>query len=516
MAIAKNEYRIRTSSIRKMRLILPVLLLALLAIIVVFLAPGAANLVYDAIDMPAFFISIAALAFMQIMLFMFFFYFILFPVSNTLKDINTAEYEIFLSAPVKPSDVLIGKFMGAMPFYAVGIAAVAAFFTAFLVPIGIDLIQTTVIIAVFVITFLSALWIGAVIAALLKTKLGRSARGKDIGKALSLIIALPLVALMYAVMGGGLLEALADPGASGFVKSILAIFPSSWGAELFILFAFHPGNIAAVGLEIVTRFGGLLLFFVASLWIGGKLADRVYTLETTTFTAAVAKSEGAFYRFVRSVGGGKSFGTLLVSIFKDYGRRFENLSKIAYIVGLLVLITVFFGNSEDSLGALIMGIFIFPFLVVFVVGEVTIRGKENLFIYRKAPLGENRYVKARLLQGWIMTIPIATGYAIFSLILVPQTSLVSLLAHTGILILIVAAYVVFALGLFLLMPVFTDKPAELMVNAIAVQFSAIGLFGVSQVITGSFSAGILTYLLILGILGIVILNLGRRNLSRIE
>ncbi len=515
LVIARNEYRIRTSSIRKLRPYLLYVVAVLLGLFVVFAAPALISPVFEFFDVPAFLISIPALAFMQIVIFMFFFYFLLIPISNTLKDVQTAEYEIFLSSPVSSSDVLLGKFMGVMPFYAIGIVIVTGIFTAFLMPLGLDLLQVAVIILSFVLTFLSAIWIGTLIAAILKTRLSRSARGRDIGKALSLIIALPMIAIMYAIMGGGLVDALSNPNASGIAKAFLAIFPSSWGAELMVLFSSSPGNIGGIWFETLTRFGGIVLFFLGALWLGSKLADRAYSLETATFTPHTAKPTGPFYRTVKFIGGGKSFGTVLVSIFKDYGRRFENLSKVAYFVGLLVLIGVFFGNWHDPFESIVMGIFIFPFLAGFVMGEVTVRGKENFFIYRKAPHGESNLIKARLLQGWLIIVPIALVYSGITVIFATGITLLSWFATVGFMVLFVSAYVAFALGLFLLMPVFTDKPAELMLNVMIIMIVSMVLFFVSVFLfSGIWS--MVAMLVMVWVLGTSFLYIGGLKLSSIE
>jgi len=510
LVIARNEYRTTTSSIRAIRPYFLYLVIGLLAVFVAFIAPAFVSLVID--DFLAFILSQAAVPMVQIILFMFFFFLLLFPISLALREMQTGQLEILRASPIKPSDVLLGKFLGVTPFYAIFIAVIVGFFTAFLNPLGLDMVQIAIIIIIFVVTLLSAIWIGTVIAALLRTKLGKSARGKDIGKALSLIIVLPAIAFMYAILGGGLLEVLADPGTSGVVKATLGLLPSSWGAEVFVGFASNPGNIAAVGFETLTRFGGLIIFFVAALWLGAKAADRAYSLEPTTFTASRAKPDGTFYKTVKYLGGGRSFGTLLVSIFKDYGRRFENLSKIAYIIGLLVLLGVFFGDYDEPKEALMMGIFYFPLLAAFVVGEVTVRGKGNFFLYRKAPSGEGRLVKGRLLQGWLLVVPIAAVYATISLIFVPQITFISLLTYAGLLVLIVAAYVAFALGLFLLMPVFSEKPSDLMGNIMILMMVSLGMFIVSTIVFGL----PLLYVPLSWLVGIVFLYLGKRNLSRIE
>jgi len=517
--VARNEYRIRTSRIRKIRPYFPILVIGLLAIYVAFIAPAVVSLFID--EVLAFIIKDAAVPMVQIILFMIFFYFIIIPITNTLKEVQTGQLEIFLAAPIKPSDVLLGEFLGVMPFYAIAVTVIIGFFTAVLsqTPLGLDIVQIAITIIIFIVTFFSALWIGTVIAALLRTKLGKTARGKDIGRALALVIALPMIAIMYAVMGGGLPGALVDPGTSGMVRVILGLLPSSWGAEVFVDLA----RTHAVGFETLIRFGGLIVFFVAVLWLGAKAANRAYSLEPTTFIASRAKPDGFFYKTVKYVGGGGSFGTLLVSIFKDYSRRLENLSKIGYMVGLLVLVNVFLGGSEDLEGALLMPLFILPLLAAFVVGEVTLRGKEALFIYKKTPAGVGRLVKARLLHGWLVVVPFAAVITAVSTILIPKATFISLLTTTGLVMLFVASNVAFVLGLSLLNPAFSDKSGNYVTNLMITMFAIpngllliplivlrrvfdLGLYGTLFYVTVPLS----------WLVGIVFLYLGKRKLSRIE
>jgi hypothetical protein len=464
--IAKNEYRMITSSIPKLRIYLPVLAVIVIAILIGYGLPLLINRFVD--EVIAFFVSVAAVAIIQIVLFMLFFYFLTFPISLALRDVQADQNEIFLSAPIKASDVLLGKYMGIMPFYAIVITIVATIFTAVVDPLGIDILQKVIIIIIFIVVSLSGLWIGTVITAILRTKLGKTARGRDIGKALGILIALPLIAVMYALMGGGLLQALADPTTSGNVRTMLNILPSSWGAEVIISFVFHPGDIPAVWFETLSGFGGLLLFYITILWLGKKAANRAYSLEQTSFAGSTAKPDGAFYHSIKYMGGGKSFGTLLVSMFKDYGRRLQNITWIIYIVGLMVLILIFFNDPNDPMGSVMMSNFIYPLLAAVVVGDVTIRGKENLFIYRKMPYGEDKFVKARLLQSWLVVIPIVTIISIISLSLIPNIPIISIFGFTGYFLLLVIANIAFALGLFLIKPAFSEKSSEFIANMMTI------------------------------------------------
>jgi hypothetical protein len=520
LVVARNEYRIRINSIRTIRPYFPYLVIVLLAVYVAFIAPSIVGLFID--DLIAFFLSQVALAMVPIIMFIIFFYFIILPITYTLQGMQAGQVEIFLAAPIKPSDVLLGEFLGVTPFYAIAITVMAGFFTAALNPVGLDMLQIAITVIIFVITFLSALWIGTVIAALARTKFAKSARGRDVGRALSLVLALPMIAVMYAIIGGGLLEALADPGTSGMVRTILSLLPSSWGSEVIVNFASNPGNIGAVGFETLTRFGGLVAFFAAVLWLGTKAANRAYSIEPTTFTASRAKPDGFFYRTVRYLGGGGSFGTLLVSVFKDYGRRLENLSRIAYIVGLIAMVNIFFGGGfDDPEAALLMGLFLFPFLAVLVVGQVTAGGRESLFIYKKTPFGVGRFVKARLLQGWLVAVPIGVAITVVSMILIPQTTLISLLTYTGFMALIVAANVALALGLSLLNPEFSENAraqmTRLIVNAQVAMFVSLGIFiGSLIVLDLGFLNTVLLQTVVIWLLGIVFLYLGKRRFSRIE
>jgi hypothetical protein len=523
LVVARNEYRIHTSRIRKIRPYFLYLVIGLLAVYVAFIAPSFVSLFID--DFLAFFLSQAAVAMVQIILFMIFFYFIILPITYTLREVQTGQLEIFLAAPIKPSDVLLGEFLGVMPFYAIAVTVIAGFFTAALnahPSLRLDMVQNAIIIVIFVVTFFSALWIGTLIAAVLRTKLGKTARGKDVGRALAMIIALPMIAMMYAIMGGGLLEALRNPGTSGMVRVILGLLPSSWGAEVIVGFANNPSNIVAVGFETLIRFGGLIAFFVAALWLGAKVANRAYSIEPTTFTASRAKQDGAFYKTVKSLGGGGSFGTLLLSVFKDYSRRLENLSKIFYMVGLLVVMNIFLTTPDDPEGALVMLQLILPMLAAFVVGEVTLRGKEALFIYKKTPSGVGRLVKARLLHGWLVVIPIAAVVTAVSTSLTPQTTFISLLTTVGIVILTTTANVAFVLGFFLLNPAFSQKGGNYVLNLMVVMYSQVGLFLVPLIVFGRvFDLGLYHALFYVTVpsswlVGIVFLYLGKRKLSRIE
>ncbi len=521
LVVARNEYRIKTSRMRKIRPFFPILVVGILAVYLGFVAPQIVNLLID--DFLESIIAQLAVPLVQIIMFMVFFYFIIIPISNTLREAQTEQLEIFLAAPVKASDVLLGEFLGAMPFYSIAATIIAGTFMAFLAPLGLDSFQVAVMIGVFVLTFFSALWIGSVVAAILRTRLGKTARGKDVGRALALIVALPGVALMYAVIGGGLAQTLTSSATGSVLRTVLSLLPSSWGAEVFVSFASNPGNIGVAAVETLTRFGGLIVFTVVILGLGVKAADTAYSLETAAFTASRVKADGTFYRIIRFLGGGGSFATLLISIFKDYSRRLENLSRIFYILGLLIIINVFLVEPGDTNGSIVITAFILPLLSAFVVGEVTLRGKESLFVFKKAPSGIGRLVRARLLKGWVVVVPISVVVSTIVMLLNPKTHPAFLLVYTGLVALIVAATVAFVLGLFLLNPAFSDKSGNYIVNTmIAMQALPIGTFLIPLIAFDRLlGLGLQEIMFFFTVplnwtVGLLLLYLGKRRLGRIE
>lgn len=516
LLIATNEYRILTSGVRRIRLYFPFLVIGALAGFVFFIAPAIVTL-FPPYKIVAFLLSQVAVAMMHVMLFFFFFVFITLPITYTLKDIKTEQQWILLKAPIKAGDLLLGEFLGELPLYAILITIIVGFVTAFLNPLGIDMAQKAIIVLIFVITLSSALWIGTIISALLRTKLGKSARGKDVGKALSMLIILPVVGIMYAFMGGSILEALADPKTSGLVKAILSWLPSTWGADIINGFASNPGNITAVWSETIIRLGGLVIFFAVILSIGIRMADSAYSMEVPTFTAAKANPDGIFYKTVKYVGGGQSFGTLLVAVFKIYGRRLHNLSWLFYVVCLAALINILFTHPDEPFGVIIMNSLLFSMLAAVIASDVTIRGKETLFLYKKIPSGVMMLVKTRLIQGWLVTIPVSAVILIMVVVLtlLPETTFLSALAYTGPVIFIAAANMAFALGIFLLMPAYTDKGGEFVLNLMIILLVSIFLLIGCLLIFGE-TNGILMTILFSWLLGIALLSLGKRKLDRME
>ncbi len=459
-AIAKNEWRLRTSAIRGARRVLLPLLLVVMVVHVGWIAPAlVASLVPSFL---ALLLSSVALATMELSLLTFFCYLLVIPFSNALRDIRLRDQEILLAAPVTPGDILLGKFLGAMPLYALGLALIIGVFTALLVPVGLDAVQLVLSVVVILLVLFSALWIGAVAAAVVRTRLERSARGRDAGKALGFVMALPIILVTYALLYGFLPESGVRPAADPAVAAFLSILPSSWGADVVMAFAAHPGDLGALELGDLLRLVGVVVFFVAALGVGAVVASRAYGSEPSTFTVLRARPDGVLYRGLRALG-----GPGLLTVFKEYARRLENISRLVYVVGLVILLRVFGGGGSESPTSAALVIVVFgPFIAAFAVSDVTARGKDILFLYRRSPSGEVALVRSKLVQGLIITVPMAVAFVamlawgttegpLFYLAVLGESALVG------------AIDVALVLGICLILPTFSDSPQTLVLSGMA-------------------------------------------------
>jgi hypothetical protein len=434
-------------------------------------------------DVVALILSQAAVSQVRVILAALFLYSIMVPIQTALRQEPMGRLEIYLSAPLGAGDVLLGEFLGQLPFYSILISILAGLLAAIMGSMGVGVGQQAIIVVIFMITVFSGLWTGNVIAAVVKTRLGRTAKGRDIGKALAMAMALPLVALYYAMAYGGLLTVVADPDAGVLLKAFLALFPSSWGGDVILLIARNPGELMADP-RILMGFGGVVAYFVGMLWLGEKIANRAYSLEPTAMTATKVGRDGAFYGAVRALGGGGSFGALVVSVFKDYARRLENITNVSYIIMALIMMNVFItpqyqaGPGEPPV-PLMMALFLLPIVTVMVTGDVTVQGRELLYIYKKAPEAVWRFLKAMVLKSWIIVVPIATGTVLVTSFLQPGATLVGVLVNAGLMAVFSSANAVFITGLFLMNPAFSEKSPQLIINIIIALFGGMAMFAAS-------------------------------------
>ncbi|MHA1513399.1 MAG: hypothetical protein ACTSRJ_04985 [Candidatus Hodarchaeales archaeon] len=522
--IAKADYRMITSRFRGSRPYLPYLLIGGLAIWVFFLAPLMAESLLSDFDLQLF--SLIAVVLAQFVLFFISLVFFILPLLSTLQDIREQHFENLFSTPVTPGNLLLGEFLGKMPFYATLAIIIASFFTTSLIPLGIDILQIFIIIVIFVLTFLSASWIGNITAVLLRSVLMKNARGRDIGKGVAFLLVIPLVAIMYAGMGG-YLTFLLDPVEGKLFGEILKFFPSSWGAETIVAFALNPGNITAVDLAILSQLLLLVIFVVVSFFGGMNLANRLYSLELKSFTSASANPNSLFYKlFARFLGNG-SFAVLVIASWKNYFRTVKNITQLIYVVVLVVILNVFLMTPEDAQDVLVSTVLLTPLLAAFVVSEIGLKGKECLLLYKQTPITTGAFLKAKIGHYFLLILPITILGEIIIGLSVPSLQPINLFINIILITAMAIGVTLFALGLFLRNPAYHDKAPEFMINMQVIIFLIIipfffGLIFAHDIYSDLFGLEdpfyyIMSSIAALNLLvGSIMLYIGKKHLDQLE
>ncbi len=523
-AIAKADYRMTTSRFRQYRPFLPYLLIGGLLFWIFYLGPSLAESLLS--EMETYLFSIVAVVLVQSVLFFFFLMFFLLPMMSILQDIRDHHFENVFSTPIRPGNLLFGEFLGKMPFYATFAMVIGSFFTITMIPLGINSIQIIFILSIFVITFLTASWIGNVTAVLIRSFLMKNARGRDIGKGLAFLLVIPLVGIMYAAIGG-YFDFLLDPEKGKWFGDILKLIPSSWGAEIVIEIARNPSNLLGITSSTSIQLILFIGFTFAVFILGISLSNRLYSLELRSFSAAKAKPDSRFYRVLSRLLGSGSFAIMVTASWKGYVRTIKNLTMLFYVIALVASMNLFLMQPEDAESAIVGTIMITPLLTAFIVGEIGLQGKENLLLYKQTPITTGSFVKMKLAHYFLIILPLAIVLEVIISLLAPNIQLYEIVFNVGYQIGMAIGLTLFSTGLFLRNPAYHEKAPEYIINMQVIIFSIMipfffGLIMLDKYLYDTFQIvdsfyyimGVVTFVTM--ILGVIFLYIGVRHLDNLE
>jgi hypothetical protein len=140
-------------------------------------------------------------------------------------------------------------------------------------------------------------------------------------------------------------------------------------------------------------------------------------------------------RGIRRLSSG-SFGVLVVTGLKDFGRKAQNLSRLALLMILALVVPVFVyirAGEFDLTSVTIMISLMLGFLGVQVFGGAGfLESKDQLWTIQAAPYGVGRYVRAKAIQSIILIIPVVLLPAgLYALLLGLELSQVLFLVSTS-------------------------------------------------------------------------------------
>ena len=436
LAIAKAEFQVLSSSMRRNRKLYVGILYALALVWAVVLTPMIYNAVLTAIFpmhvlRPMLMVIFPGL--MRTLGLFLWLVLLLFPLSMALQEIKIGQWEIFLSNNVRTRDIMAGTFLGKIGLYGLIIVFIAPLLISpFMLAFEVSVIGQLLVYGGVAMLAMGTIWLSNFITSLVQARLGDSSRGNDIAKALAMILAIVVIIPMYGLMF--FLPTLSEMmGMNAFL-----ILPSTWFSDLISWIAITFNGIGMTGSQILGFSAVLELdmlvtsvlvigFVLGTVGLALGAADRVFTIEAGFRTEVVTTvgDDNVLYRSIRRISSGP-FGSLMVTSFKDFLRKAQNLSKIGYGIVLAVLMPVimlsmdieYFQFSELFMMLIITMSLIgsFPFA-----GAAFLESKDQLWIIQGAPSGGSRFVKSRIASQAMICIPLAAIPSVIIYFLIEMT-----------------------------------------------------------------------------------------------
>jgi len=424
---------------------------------------------------------------------------LLFPLSFALQEIKIGQWEIFLSNNVRTRDIMAGTFLGKIPLFGLIIVFLAPLLiTPLVLAFEVNIVGQILIYGVITLMSLGTIWLSNFITSMIQARLGDSSRGNDIAKALSMVVAIIVIIPMYGLMF--FLPTMSEMmGMDAFL-----ILPSTWFADTMSWFAISFNGVGLTGAQVIgfstilqldmlvttALMGG---FVLATIGLALGMADRVFTIDAGARTEIVTTigKENVFLRGVRRISPGP-FGSLMVTNFKDFTRKAQNLSKIFYGIVLATIMPVIM-MSIDIDYVQLSEMFIMVVAMMALVGAMPFAGagfiesKDQLWIIQGAPSGASKFVKSRLVTQAIIGIP---------LILIPSTVLLIMIEMTflELLMLLGLGYMAILGGMFIATGVTAGNPnyedtkspahqVNLMTSILLAEVSIIGVLFVDIILS---------------------------------
>ncbi|MGY5876140.1 MAG: hypothetical protein RTU30_10365 [Candidatus Thorarchaeota archaeon] len=413
--IAKAEFQIQTSGIRKHRS--AVVLGSFVAGITwaLLIAPSLMGYILNGVlGIPQSVVAAVMPGLMRAGIMFLWLILLILPLSNALQEVRVGQWEILLSNNVQTREILVGSFVGRFSVYGLYVLYLAPLLVApFAQALEVSILGQGIMYITFFVITVSTIWLSNLLVTAIQSKLGASSRGRDLAKGLSIVLS--LVAILPLVG----LQLFAPVMSEILGMNIFLLFPFTWGADLVsqVAVIFNGIGLPIGGLDTalgcplssnVVLLSGFSVFIVV---LGLLAADRFFVIGESARTDSVMtiRSENLILRGVRRVSSG-SFGILIVTGLKDFGRKAENLSRLALFMILVSVVPVFIyirAGAFELTSVIVMMSLMLGFLGVQVFGGAGfLESRDQLWTIQAAPYGVKRYVRAKAVQSLLLTIPV--------------------------------------------------------------------------------------------------------------
>jgi hypothetical protein len=423
-AIAKAEFFAQTSRFHSRRKPIVILLFVFAIVWALFIAPMYVPAILNSFGpgVDALLTGSFPSLMRSVMLFLWVIV-LIYPISYALQEIQIGQWEIILSNNVSTRSMMFGSFMGKVPSYGLLVLFLApVMLTPFTDALQVSALGQAIMYLVVFLVALSTLFLSTLITTAIQAKLGDSTRGNDLAKALSMVVAVVVLVPMYGLMY------FSQAMSAALGMDVFLLFPFTWGADAisWTIIIFNGIGVTAADYLAVLRFNAITslallgAFSAFVVFVAFRAADRIFSFGAGPRTEKIVTitGENILLRKIRSAFPGPSGVTIVTSI-KEFSRKMQNVSRLAYGVVLSVLLPVILSYSLGSIpeelpeGAhsfLLMIVILMLGMMVAMISGVTFGGigflesKDQLWIIKSAPRGVWKFAKARVVESLLLAI----------------------------------------------------------------------------------------------------------------
>ncbi len=437
--IAKAEFLVRTAKLHRARKLLYPGLIVVSVLIVLF---GIPNIV-------SFFLSEYGSGFdlllatslpslMRTMMLVIWLMVLIIPLSNSLENLKTDQWEILFSSNVKTRDILFGSYLGKVPVYGLITLVLSSVIVApFVYAYNVSIIGQLLMYAILILFGITTIWISNVVGTALHAKIGQSPRGDDIAKALSWA----MVPIMFLPSMSAIYWTESIVSLMGLEISML--LPSTWVADLLTWISISESSLLPSSIANIQNYWiqispvislALICGFVFAVYvIGFRSADSLFTMEAGFGSNKVTTvgRENIGIRGVRRIFG-SNFGIIVATSLKDYTRKLQNVAKISYAIFLSLMIPLLLSTGPMTnviddpifipvMSCLSIGMMLGIFGGIVFGGIGLLDSQDQLWILKGSPAGIPRFIAARVLSYMMLASIIALLPSVFTGILLQFT-----------------------------------------------------------------------------------------------
>jgi len=398
--IVKHEIRLKTYRYRKNRKLFLLIIYAIFLYWGFYLGPNLFDIIISNVaqEIPSEFVSFSV-KFIEYFLTSFFLIILIYPLYNLYRKAEIGHNEILLASPIKPGDIFLGEFLGKLIFYFLIILGMGPIIISLLNQIRtLNILQYIMIYSSLFLLLAFSFLIGMIIANLLEFKMTKSKLAKDLGKSFLLLLSIIVVGMFY-ILRFFFDIILSNPK----YKIWLMCYPSFWYSNI-ILYAIDPSlnlfNSLSNYLFVIANFSLGIIIPSLLLYFSYKNADHFYSLEGNTENEVfISKKEGRFYKIIRKITP-QNWRGLIITQFKQFLRKKENLFKIIYIGALISVTGIIIIISFEDPRLLRYDILNLKLLIIIVVSwvggmlfgvlmglHIFIDSKQLVFQYKSTPRG---------------------------------------------------------------------------------------------------------------------------------